>query len=211
MYYIYKLVDPRTNIAGYIGITNNLEVRLIGHLGRRDRNDRKNQWIEEIISSNLKIQMDVIETVASLEEARMREKHWIKAHISAGISLYNAQHVLRPSKKALETRTPKPTIGSYQQLSGRAAKYRADYPSELLRDPEYLDDTFADHIDEMQKMDNRVFSEEEIRVELDIHTLSQFITPTSDREEGYIATWYLKHFEKGGRFEEDKPTLKFNH
>lgn len=213
MYYIYELVDPTTSEVGYVGITINPEARLLQHLTSEQTNPAKNEWIQSLKSQNLSIRMNIIEIVEDIKAAREREKHWIKAYISDGVSLYNTQHALRPSKKALGTSTPRPILRSYQLLSKRTAaeKYQwADYPSELLCDPEYLDDAFADYIDEMQEMDNRVFSEEEIRCELDIHTLSRFISPTSDKEEGYISAWYLKHFEKSGRFEGDKPTLKFH-
>jgi hypothetical protein len=212
MYYVYELVDPRTNIAGYIGITKSPEKRLISHLARFDRNDRKNEWIGEILLAELKIQMNVIETVDTLEIARERERYWIKNYIDRKIALYNVQGMPtiaadRLVKSQKRTEQPKPL----SPVRGRRIDdeyYRSfEFPIEYLSADGYLDDLFADWIEDMEETDHKKYTEQDVRIELDLHTLCMLFTYHGDDESELIEAWYKNQFEKGGRFEGDKITL----
>lgn len=201
MYYIYELVDPRNNVTRYIGITNNPEIRLNRHLGRYDGNEQKNNWIEEISNANLSIQMNVIETVETLEEARTQERHWIKVYSGRGILLYNIQGMPGVSAACIarsHLKTKQSTPISTEIKWRIAPEYYAhfDYPIEYLQDPGYLDNLFADWIDEMQTVDGRTYTEEDIKQELDVFTLSLSFTYSGICECGAIETWHKKQLEK---------------
>lgn len=210
MYYIYELVDPITNQVRYVGITNNPDSRLKSHLSIHETNPAKSEWIKNLLSQNLSVEMNIIDTVEDIKSARKLEKNLINAHSLNGIQILNVQHVISPIKKPIQ----KDPINSHKDhmIKRRTASdaYKwADYENELVCDPNYLDDAFADYIDEMQEMDKRIFNEEDVRTELDLHTLGRFTTPKMDWEEEAIGAWYLNHFRKGGRFEGDTPTIKF--
>ncbi len=50
MHFVYELVDPRTKIVNYVGITNNPNARQQEHIGGKDTNRRKQEWIQQPLS-----------------------------------------------------------------------------------------------------------------------------------------------------------------
>lgn len=93
LYFVYTLIDPRSKHIGYVGITNNPNLRMQQHLTVRESNIKKNTWIDDLASEGLKPQMRIVEIVESLEDARSLEKQWIQQHSHQDICLVNIQHV----------------------------------------------------------------------------------------------------------------------
>jgi hypothetical protein len=73
---IYALVCPDTDEYKYIGKTQTtLKQRLSNHLAEKE-NNRKSIWIQELLKSNKKPIIKLIEEV-SIEEWELKEKYWI--------------------------------------------------------------------------------------------------------------------------------------
>jgi predicted GIY-YIG superfamily endonuclease len=94
MYYVYELIDPRTNEIRYIGITARPEIRFTQHLnGINEPNGYKVEWIQELKEQGLLPEMRITETVDNKEEARELERYWIEYYLSRDVQLTNAEHV----------------------------------------------------------------------------------------------------------------------
>src|SRR6266699_312185 len=48
MHLIYALVDPRTDVVAYVGITNNPNQRLQEHVEMKADNEKKNAWVQQL-------------------------------------------------------------------------------------------------------------------------------------------------------------------
>ena len=88
LYFIYELVNSITGIPGYVGITNNPNLRHKQHL-TLDSNDKKIAWIQKTVSEGAEVKMNVLEVVDGEAKAREREKYWIRYYIEEGILLTN--------------------------------------------------------------------------------------------------------------------------
>lgn len=86
---VYALCDPRDGAARYIGITNNMLARYNEHLRLNGSNERKHEWLTELLDAHLLPIMHTLEVVEVYEEARDREVAWIQAYINAGAELLN--------------------------------------------------------------------------------------------------------------------------
>lgn len=91
-YFVYELVDPRTDAVAYIGITDNPNRRFQAHLSDTETNDKKRIWVEQLQSEGLEPRMRILEIVETREEALEREKHWIRHYIRLGKQLTNIFH-----------------------------------------------------------------------------------------------------------------------
>lgn len=207
-YYIYELVDPRTDTIGYVGHTKNPKVRLSQHTLLHDVNEEKNTWVREMLHAGVKPEMRILEEVESRPEAIAREKHWILTYFSNGIQLKNHQGI--PQIKSQEGRAKAEFIFRSMQWSEFKQKDYGDYPLEQLAHPEYLDDLFASQVSESEKEDGHKFTKEEIALELELFMISSPFIDHSKEGTRYIKEWYAKHFEKGGIFEGEQPTIPVN-
>jgi predicted GIY-YIG superfamily endonuclease len=99
MYFVYELVDPRTDITAYIGITGDPNRRFKEHLGGYGTNDENKDWIKKLQVEGNKPRMKVLEMVENKKVAFKRERHWIKYYTSVGIPLTNIVHSKLKVKK----------------------------------------------------------------------------------------------------------------
>lgn len=88
MIYIYILVDPITNDIKYCGKTNNIKVRLTGHLKEKKYNIEKSEWIKNIKSLGLKPTIEIIDEVDD-NDWDFWEKYWISQLKTWGFNLFN--------------------------------------------------------------------------------------------------------------------------
>lgn len=88
MIFIYILKDPVTNEVKYCGKTNDIKVRLIGHLKDKRHNKEKYQWISDVKSKGLKPILEVIDEVDD-SDWDFWEKYWISQLKTWGFSLFN--------------------------------------------------------------------------------------------------------------------------
>lgn len=89
LHFVYELVDPRTDVVVYVGITNNPNQRFRVHLSDTGTNKNKGEWIEQLQGEHLEPRMRILEIVETKEEALEREKHWIQWYLQQGVALTN--------------------------------------------------------------------------------------------------------------------------
>ena len=96
LYFVYALIDPRTNIVGYVGLTDDPKARFRQHL-RADgssESQRKNAWVRQILAEHVSPQMYVLEVVYDVrEQAESRERYWISYYTNHQVLLVNKHHV----------------------------------------------------------------------------------------------------------------------
>lgn len=83
IYYIYGLIDPKTDIVRYIGKTNNPKRRLSGHIYEATHPETslspesiKNKWIRKLKEIGLYPTYTILEITTRLIASK-REKYWI--------------------------------------------------------------------------------------------------------------------------------------
>ena len=70
-YFVYELIDPRTDTPRYVGITATPNHRWRSHIDDSDTQNReKRAWIRELMEEGLVPDMQIIERV------RTRGGHW---------------------------------------------------------------------------------------------------------------------------------------
>jgi hypothetical protein len=85
---IYKLTDPRTGAARYVGVTSEtLSRRLSGHWSHRTRAAMCSEWLRELEALNLRPLAIALESVESYP--REHEDKWIARLRKAGEPLLN--------------------------------------------------------------------------------------------------------------------------
>lgn len=89
-YTIYALVDPRTFVTRYIGMTNNVYRRYFQHVNQQDGNHVKDAWIDELKQAQAVLIMQTLEQVEDLATARERETYWIQHYLHLNAPLTNA-------------------------------------------------------------------------------------------------------------------------
>lgn len=94
-YFVYALIDPRTDAVAYIGISFNATWRFSQHLKCDSTNNAKNTWIKELQSEGLNPVLKILETVETSEVARKREMYWIKYFASQQMPLRNIKGTSR--------------------------------------------------------------------------------------------------------------------
>jgi hypothetical protein len=88
MIYIYTLKDPLSDDVKYCGKTNNIKVRLSGHLKDKRYNKEKCQWITYFKLKGLKPILEVIDIVDD-DNWDFWEKYWISQLKTWGFDLFN--------------------------------------------------------------------------------------------------------------------------
>jgi len=88
MIYIYILKDPITGDVKYCGKTNNIKVRLSGHLKEKKYNIDKAEWIKEIRLKKLKPIIEVLDEVYD-SDWDFWEKYWISQLKTWNFNLFN--------------------------------------------------------------------------------------------------------------------------
>jgi hypothetical protein len=78
LYFVYKLVDPRTNQPFYIGITKNPNYSMWQHLTANDGNKRKRDKIVDIQSEGLSPRMRIIEITENERTVLKKETYTAK-------------------------------------------------------------------------------------------------------------------------------------
>jgi predicted GIY-YIG superfamily endonuclease len=97
--YVYILIDSKRKLIGYVGITNNPEMRYLQHL--RDTRygnaftypvtTSKQNWISYLASIKEIPQMIIIERCEDRYDASLREKQWIAKLIKKGHPITNGE------------------------------------------------------------------------------------------------------------------------
>jgi predicted GIY-YIG superfamily endonuclease len=95
LYFIYELVDPKTDTVAYVGLTNNPNARFQDHMTNFGTNMKKSDWVRQLRSEHLKPRMRILEIVDTKEAAVERERYWIRHYLSLGISLVNIEHAVQ--------------------------------------------------------------------------------------------------------------------
>jgi len=95
LYFVYELIDPRTDQTFYIGITNHPNGRMMQHLTAKDTNKMKIAKISELQSENLLPKMNIIEIVEGKEKALTRERYYIHTYVQQHL-LTNIQYMPLP-------------------------------------------------------------------------------------------------------------------
>jgi predicted GIY-YIG superfamily endonuclease len=108
MYFVYELVDPRTNVASYVGITNNPNQRYAEHMEGRVGRGKKYNWIKSLQEEETQPKMKILEVVDDAKQAKQQERHWIQHYISNGVQLTNAILIRNtPTKRNSRTEAKK--------------------------------------------------------------------------------------------------------
>lgn len=91
MIYIYGLIERGERVKGirYIGLTNNPGSRLSGHLECAEENT-KAQWINDVLLKGDTVDMIILDSAETREDARRLEASWIKFAESKGWKLTNS-------------------------------------------------------------------------------------------------------------------------
>ena len=110
-YFVYELIDPRTDTPRYVGITATPNHRWHSHIDDSDTQNReKRAWIRELMEEGLVPDMQIIERVRTREEALEREGYWIRHYLRQGIPLTN---IAGTPSRTLHGKTKKLTTGDY--------------------------------------------------------------------------------------------------
>lgn len=88
-YQLYTLNEPNSDIVRYVGMSQNSEKRYKQHLKEKKHNSYKSHWICKLNEQGLQPKLDIIETDLSLNEAFIKEKHYIKFFKCLGARLVN--------------------------------------------------------------------------------------------------------------------------
>lgn len=85
---IYALIDPRSGVARYVGLTRNLNARMSSHRRAKSVNRHLNHWIESLRIAGNEFGVRVLEIVPEDISGDV-EKRWIKRFRDDGLSLVN--------------------------------------------------------------------------------------------------------------------------
>lgn len=90
--FIYKLVDPNTDLVRYVGQTTNPQRRLKAHVQQRGtfRDQRRVEWIDSLIAQGMRPKMVILQEVKS-DDADRFEQWWIDYYTKRGCPLLNVQ------------------------------------------------------------------------------------------------------------------------
>ena len=105
MYFVYELVDPRTDVAGYIGITDNPNRRYSEHIEGREGKGKKYNWIQRLQEEQIQPKMKILEIVDDLEQAKRQERRWIQHYLSKGTQLANTLLTKPPRSTTVKATT----------------------------------------------------------------------------------------------------------
>lgn len=108
IFFVYELLDPRTNKVKYVGVTDQPNDRLRQHIQGYKSTHTKLDWLKELENAGVQPIMRIIEQTTTRKEAEEREKHWIQVYLKRGYHLVNVQHAksflrlkdIKPSRRA---------------------------------------------------------------------------------------------------------------
>lgn len=122
LYFVYELVDPRTDIVHYVGMTKDPNRRFAEHIGTRLPTSGRKRigWVKDLLSIGVQPKMRILEIVDNWQEANVREQYWMQHYQSQGIALANAINGRRIS---VEPRTIAPNESELRD-EGNYAKRR---------------------------------------------------------------------------------------
>src|SRR5215469_11066715 len=106
MYFIYALIDPRTDKIGYIGVAKNLKQRLNQHVNVGGGNSEKDNWIQQLLNDGLMPSIRVLETVETKDIAHKREAYWIQYYTKLGEQLTNISRHKRKVRSRIHFKGP---------------------------------------------------------------------------------------------------------
>lgn len=94
IHFIYRWKDPRiTDIVlctKYVGVTNNPNSRIGGHMLCDGTNPEKDAWIKDLLRLGLNPVMEIVEIVYDRRKVALaREQYWINYYIDLGCDLFN--------------------------------------------------------------------------------------------------------------------------
>lgn len=105
MYYIYALIDPRDNLAHYVGLTGMTPTRrLADHL--TDRGGAKAEWLTGLLDAAFMPSFVVLQKADDVEQAQMREAWWISTGEMLGWPLTNVAKTMKQKRSTLEKAQP---------------------------------------------------------------------------------------------------------
>lgn len=87
--YVYLHIDPLDKSEKYVGVTRNLKARLLQHMRDTFNNPDKNAWLQGLKAQGLEPEVKILEECATFEQARDREKYWIRYYVEHGACLLN--------------------------------------------------------------------------------------------------------------------------
>lgn len=79
MYYIYALIEPKTETYKYIGVSNNPSRRLTEHC-RYPSNAKKERWINHLANKGLLPEVIILKSTKRKDLALQLEKKYIALH-----------------------------------------------------------------------------------------------------------------------------------
>lgn len=88
---VYALVDPRDETVHYIGVSKNPARRFVEHLHPRQRNKAKQEWIQELLASQILPKLAILEDVSADCNIYERECYWTLYYANNGHPLTNLE------------------------------------------------------------------------------------------------------------------------
>jgi len=110
--FLYGLIDPRTDLCRYIGISEDPQKRLIQHKSQ-STTERVQAWFAELMAEGLYPLLRIFFVCVSWTEARLMEDEWIKT-LALSNDLFNVNSNPIAEKNGA-TPGPKPLYGENVQ------------------------------------------------------------------------------------------------
>jgi hypothetical protein len=99
MFTVYALEDSRDDTVHYVGVTNDLQVRLSQHMRYDGSNQGRDTWIQEVLACGGEIRPLIVEEVDEQQvNPRIRETYWIHHYLDLNAPLTNEN--IPPRKKS---------------------------------------------------------------------------------------------------------------
>lgn len=85
VWYVYILIDPRTDLVRYVGITSNPPMRLRGHVSdsKLRETTHKSRWIRQLLAKSLRPVMEIVESGIGDQWAAAETK-WVQKYWASG-------------------------------------------------------------------------------------------------------------------------------
>lgn len=104
---VYTLSDPDSGDIKYVGSTGvglpkRLATHCNTHLGNKEKNQRKYEWIMGLKRTNKKPIICILEECENLDEALNSETFWTYQFLAWGFSLFNIQMGLKKGRSTID-------------------------------------------------------------------------------------------------------------
>src|SRR5713226_1431458 len=102
-YQIYALVDPRDNLAHYVGISIDAQSRFYGHMHDVTGNYGESRWINSLKKNGLSPILQILEVIDGDNAGAIaceKEQYWISEMLRIGHPLSNVSGNTRPYARA---------------------------------------------------------------------------------------------------------------